>query len=281
MIKKSVNFLYSFIFIGTLSYAGLVDAVSVIINNSPITLYEIQKYSQQFHISPKEALQILMQEKLENELIKKYGISVDDMEIDDEIEKMSSKANMSIYDFKNYLEKKGINYRKYREDLRKKLLKNKLYKKIAQENIKRVSEKELKDYYNQHIDLYSIPDMIEVIEYDSPDKNALLQITKNPMFNSPNITKKDVVLSSKKLNPKLLYIFQQTKSGNFTPILPLNNQYIAFYIKRKINQKPLPFDKIKNAIYAEIMSKREKRVVRSYFDKLISEANIKTIREPR
>jgi len=262
-------------------YAGLVDGVSVVVNNTPITLYEIKKFSVQNKLPIKKAIEALIREKLENNLIKKYALEATDLEVSDEIEKISSNAGMSIMDFENYLTKKGVDFDEYKKDLAKKIAKRKLYKKIVSDKIKRATPEELKEYYKKNINLYSIPQMVEATEYDARDKNSLESLIKNPMLNIPGISKKDIVLKTNKINPKLLYILQQTKEGNFTPILTLKKGFVSFYVKRKINVKPIPFDKVKNAIFAEIMNKREQDIIKSYFDKLVSEANIKVLREPR
>ncbi len=281
VIKNFVKSLFVVLLFKFSLFAGLVDGVSVVVNNTPITLYEIKKFSVQHKLPIKRAIEALIREKLENSLIKKYGLEATDLEVSDEIEKISSNAGMSIMDFENYLAKKGIDFDEYKKDLAKKIAQRKLYKKIISDKIKRATPEELKEYYKKNINLYSIPQMVEVTEYDAKDKNSLESLIKNPMLNIPGITKKDVVLKTNKINPKLLYILQQTKEGNFTPILTLKKGFISFYVKRKINVKPIPFDKVKNAIFAEIMNKREKDIIKSYFDKLVSEANIKVLREPR
>ncbi len=281
MIQKYAKSLFIVLLLKFSLYAGLVDGVSVVINNTPITLYEIKKFSIQHNLPIKKSIEALIREKLENNLIKKYGLQATDLEVSDEIEKISSNAGMSIIDFENYLVKKGINVDAYKKDLAKKIAQRKLYKKIVADRIKRATNKEIKEYYQKNIDIYSIPQMIEVTEYDAKDRTTLKNFIKNPMLNVSGITKKDIMLKTSQLNPKLLYILQQTKEGNFTPILTLKGGFISFYVKRKINVKPIPFDKVKNAIFARIMNKREDSIIKSYFDKLVSEADIKVLREPR
>ncbi len=281
VVKKFIKSLFVLLLIKLSLYAGLVDGVSVVVNNTPITLYEIKKFSIEHKLPIKKAVEVLIRKKLENNLIKKYDLQATDIEINDEIEKISSNANMSILDFENYLMDKGIDFDVYKRDLAKKIVKEKLYKKIISGKIKRATPKELKEYYDKNIELYSIPQMVEVTQYNAKDKGALEDLTKNPMLNSSNITKKDIVFKADKINPKLLYILQQAKEGSFTPILTLKDGFTTFYIKRKINVKPIPFEKVKNAIFADIMNKREKDIIKSYFDKLISEANIKILREAR
>ncbi len=281
MFKKFVISIILALIVKVGLYAGLVDGVSIVVNNTPITLYEIKKFSVEYKVPIKKAVESLIREKLEQNLIKKYGLEATDFEVEDEIEKISSKTGHSVIDFKNFLTQKGISLDSYKKDLAKKIEQRKLYKKIVSQKIKRASLEELKAYYKKHIDLYSIPQMVEVIEYDAKDKNSLENFIKNPMLNIAGITKKELMLKTNSINPKLLYILQQTKEGSFTPVLTLKNGFVSFYIKRKINVKPIPFEKVKDSIFAQIMDQREKEIIKSYFDKLISEANIKIIREPR
>ena len=111
--------------------AGTVDGVSVIINKEPITLYDVFKYSQRFNISKKESLDILVRQKLEDSEIKKLGITVDNFEIDQYIENLAISNNMNQYDFLNMIRSKNIEISEYKEDLKKKLQRDKLYKKIV------------------------------------------------------------------------------------------------------------------------------------------------------
>ncbi len=281
MIKKVLKYLLAIFFISGSLQAGLVDGVSILVNNTPITLYEISEYSQKFHISTQEAVKILIQNKIEQNLIKKYNIEATDDDIENEMEKMSSASGMSIMDFKNYLEQNGIDLDKYKKDLAKKIKQEKLYQKITSARITKATKSDMETYYQNHLNLYSIPKMIEVTQYTSKSKQDLAKMINNPMLNIAGINKEDDILKSKQINPRLLFILQQTKEGNFTPILTFKNSFASFYIKRKIDVTPIPFEKVENNIFAKIMNQREKDIIKSYFDKLISEANIKIIRTPQ
>ncbi len=281
VIKKSVKILLSLLIVSSFSYAGLVDGISIIVNDSPITLFEIRNLSQKLNVSPQKATQMLIEEKLKENLVKKYEIRADSLDIEDEMEKISSRAGMSIMDFQNYLEQQGVDIDEYKKDLAQKIKQQKLYKKIASTRIKKATQSEMKNFYKNNINLYSIPQMIDAIQYISDNRNALKKMIKNPMLNIEGISKKETILKSQSINPKLLYILRQTKEGSFTPILTLKKSFSTFYIKRKINVKTIPFDKVKNDIFARMMDKREKDIIKSYFDKLISEAQIRIIREPK
>ena len=56
--------------------AATIEGVAIVINKEPITLYDVYKYSKRFNIEKKEALDILVRQKLEESEIKKLDISV-------------------------------------------------------------------------------------------------------------------------------------------------------------------------------------------------------------
>ncbi len=280
MFKKSIKYFTIMVFLYSFSYAGLIDGIALTVNNTPITLLEINNYTHKFHIPTKDAMRILIQEKLEQSLIKKYAITTDNFEINNQMQRISKDAGMSLKDFEHFIVKTGMSLKQYKKNLARKIEKRKLYRQITSKRIKRANEKELKNYYKKHISLYSIPKMFEVIKYISPRKSELVALVKNPMINLKNISQKDRILKTKEINPKLLSIFLQTKNGEFTPILNFGKGYMIFYIKRKINVTVIPFKKVRERIFATIMDNREKNILKTYFDKLISKAQIKIIREP-
>ncbi len=280
MIKRSIKYFIIIVFLSNFSFAGLIDGISLTVNNMPITLLEISNYAQKLHIPTKGAIQVLIQEKLEQSLIKKYNITANDFEIDNYMQRISKNSGMPLKDFKGFIIKTGISLKQYRKNLAKKIEKRKLYRRITSQRIHRAGEKELETYYKKHLSLYSIPKMFEVIKYISPKSEYLAALTKDPMINLKNISQKDRILKTKQIAPELLSLFLKTKSGEFTPVLNFGKGYMVFYIKRKIDVNIIPFEKVKNKIFAKIMDAREKNTLKTYFNKLISKAQIKIIREP-
>ncbi len=90
----------------------------------------------------------------------------------------------------------------------------------------------------------------------------------------------DEKIETKNINPKLLYILNKTKEASFTPVITIADNFATFYIKKKLNIKTLPFDEVKQEIFAKLADKREKEIIREYFDKIKAEANIRMIRKP-
>ena len=130
--------------------AGTVDGVSLIINKEPITLYDVFKYSNRFNISKKEALDILVRQKLEESEIKKQNISADAFEVDQYIDNLAISNKMNQYGFLAMIQSKNIEMAEYKEDVKNKIKREKLYKKIVSTKMQQLGDSELQAYYNEN-----------------------------------------------------------------------------------------------------------------------------------
>ncbi|MFK5882058.1 MAG: peptidylprolyl isomerase [Sulfurospirillum sp.] len=267
-------------FMTTFSYAGLVNAISVIINNEPITLYEIYKYSNKFHISTKESLNILIRQKLEDADIARQHITASDFEVENYIKKLATKNGISEFQFLQMLKDKGIKESVYRKDVKKKIEQKKLYDRIFASKKIQVTPQEIKNYYKANKNKFVKAKGFEVVAYESPSKKSLEKIRTNPMLSIPDIKAKQVRFQSGNMNKNLESMLNQTASGDFTPAFKMGNSYTMFYVKAKNGVETMPFDKVKNDIYSFLASKKEKAAIDDYFEKIKSTANIKVLRKP-
>ncbi len=265
----------------TFSYGGLVNAISVIINDQPITLYEIYKYSDKFHISTKESLNILIRQKLEDAQIKKLHINASDFEVENYIKKLAIKNGISVFQFLQMLKDKNIDENNYRKDVKKKIEQEKLYRKIFSSKNIRVDKNALKSYYEKNKNRFIKASNFSVVVYDSPSKQSLEKIKQNPMLSMPDIKVKPMQFYANKMDKKLEGLLNQTKSGEFTPIFNMGNKFTMFYLKQKSGVQTIPFKEVQNYIYSLLSSKKEKAAIDDYFEKIKSVANIKVLRRPR
>jgi parvulin-like peptidyl-prolyl isomerase len=268
------------IFMTTSSYAGLVNAISVIINDEPITLYEVYNYAHKFKISTKQSLDLLIRQKLEDAQIAKLHIKVSDFEIDEYIKKLAAKNNISEFQFFEMLKSKDVKEADYRKDVKKKLAQEKLYRKIYIAKKISIKKKDLQNYYNANKNQFVRASSFSVATYQSAQRKSLEKIRQNPMLSVMGVKVKTQTLKSGTINPKLENLLNETKSGEFTPILNTGKELTMFYIKEKIGVKTLGFDKVKNYIYSLISSKKQKQAINDYFEKLKSVANVKVLRKP-
>jgi parvulin-like peptidyl-prolyl isomerase len=163
--------------------AALIDAVSVVVDNEPITIYEIYRLSKQFDIQTREALDILIRQKLELSQIKTMNIQVSDYDINQQIGEIAAKNNLSIQAFYNALKNEGIPTDVYKAELKKKMQQDKLYQYVLSSKFQAANEDDLLSYYNENQKEFMRFDSFDVIKFESQDAKDLENIYKKPANN--------------------------------------------------------------------------------------------------
>lgn len=272
MKKYILSLLTSF----TFAYAGLVNGIAIIVNDTPITLYDINQMAQGKNISEQKAADILIEESLYNQELKNKNISVDIFDVDNYIEKLAAQNKMNTLDFKA-LVRQQQNYELFKENIKKQLLHQKLIKKIAAGKIKVASPKDIQIFYNNNKEQYKIANTIDVIAYVSKNKRLLNQLKSNPMLQDKSIIMQNITLKQNELTPQAKYILNNTKVKQFSAIFAQNKNYNMFFVKEKKDIKVLTLDEVKNNIFQNIMNQREQSYLQEYFETLKITANIKVI----
>jgi len=264
----------------TLAFSGIITGVSVIINNEPITLYEVYKYSQQYKISKKESLDILIRQKLEDSQIKKYRISASLFEVDDRLNNLAVQNNLSQYEFLNLLKSKNIKIDEYKEDIKTKIKKEKLYRMIFADKVSSISPIAVENFYKENPSQFEVANSFDVSIYTGKTQADLQAIVQNPMLRSEAVKVEEKLLTASTLDNKLKGLLNTTKEGSFTQILSIQNQPTMFFIKAKKDLTTIPFDKVKDRISSVLSRQQEEKTITDYFEKLKASASIKVLRSP-
>ncbi len=260
--------------------AGVVDGIALIVNGKAITMYEIVKLSEQNKISRQDAIELLIEKKLEETELSKQNIKVDDFDVQKKIEQIAASNGLSLTDFKNALAARGINYTDYKNEVKSKMAKERLLQKITYQKFAPIDEKELKLYFENNKAEFATPAKIEALQYSSKDRNALEQIALSPMSDNALVDKEEVIIDTKTIDPSLLSILKNTKDGSFTQIMPVKDRFVTFYIKDKKEFETPEFDSVKNEVMEKLSSKKEESAIKDYFEKAKASAKIKVIRLP-
>lgn len=271
------KYILALLLIISTSYAGLINGIAVIVNDEPITLYDIDNKIQKEHISKEEAVRNLIDEILYKQEIKKHNISVDILDIDDYIGKLAKQNNMDILDFKSVVREQQ-NYDLFIQKIKKQLIHQKLVSKIASNKLKIANDMDIEIYYQNNKNQFQLPNSIEVVAYVSKNKNLLKAIKLNPMLRDDNVIVKNILLKQSNINPQVKYIVNSTKENEFSSIFVDNKAYNMFYIKHKSDIKTIPLKDVKNSIFNKIMAKREQNYLKDYFETLKLTADIKVLR---
>jgi parvulin-like peptidyl-prolyl isomerase len=275
-----IKYLASFALMLTTGFAGLIGGISMTVDNEPITLYEIQSYTQQNKVPVEEAVNRLIQRKIEEIEIRKLGIVASPYEVDKKMQEIAKQNGMTEAQFKKALVAEGHSEKRIRQDIEDKFKRDTLYKKIVGSSLKKPDEEELQSYYDLHQGEFNMPTSVELVEYISSSKEALELQQKQPMVNMPNIEVTQKTIDLKSINPQLAGLLVQTPDGSFTPVLNLGKVAGMFFIQKKIGKQNVSFAMAKQEIFARVMKSKEQAALIEYFEKKKSEANVKVIRRP-
>ena len=252
--------------------AKTVDKIVAVVNNNPITSYDVQTLENQLHVDKNQALNMLIDKKLIQNEIEKRGISVDDYEIDDAMRKIAKRNNMSLFEFQNILTQKG-ELQKFKKKLKENLLKQKLFAEIVNAKLK-ITPQDIKKYYQTHKEEFAVFQNIQVVKYSSNNPEILKKLSNNPYFNSPNLNVSTKTYSYNELPLDKVYLFKNTKVGQFTPVVNEGLNYVRYFISDKKGKVYLPFDKIQNVIAQQLATQKRNEILKEYFDRIKNRADI-------
>jgi len=249
-------------------YAKVIDKIEIVVNNEPITSYDITAIQKKLNIPKQDAINYLINQALLKSAIKERGIYVDDFDIDNAMQKIAAQNGMTLFNFKDYLLQQG-QLQSFKKKLKLDIEKQKLLKTLSI----RVTPDEMKAYYKTHQKEFMLPSKIDTTMYSSKDKKSLIQVMKNPMSNV-NVNIQDKTFNINNTNPKLMSFLAKVKEKSFSPIVNINHKFQTFYIKKKYEPAVLPFKMVEGFVYNQILRQKQNQALNDFIAKLKLKANI-------
>ncbi|WP_122893762.1 peptidyl-prolyl cis-trans isomerase [Arcobacter peruensis] len=274
MYKLIIAFLLS----STLGFAGVVNAIALTVNDDPITLYDIDKTMLTKKVDKNQAVSLLVDKILYDQLIQKYNIQADIFDVNTYIEKLAASNNMDLFAFKSIVRQKYPDYSVFEDEAKTIVTRQKLIKKLVQGNLKIASEEDIKLYYENNQNKYTTAKTVEVVQYLSNKKASLIATVKSPLLVPNDVQRNPLVLEVKQLDPQMQYLLNNTAQNSFTPIFTANKMYNTLFIIKKEGTDTLDFEVVKNKVFNEVMSLREKKYLKDFFEKQKLTADIKILR---
>ncbi len=259
--------------------ARMIGGVAITVDGEPITTNELRR-AQKSGLTREQAVDLLIQQKLEERAIKEAGIYVNDLDIDHAIETIAKQNGLSVKQFKEELKKRGMNYRAYRAKLANDIAKERLYNKLTAGKIKKPTDAEMKAFYQKHKDKFKTLGFIEAVQYSSQDPKALQMIVAAPLMRQNGVITQDIKLDPSRLTPDIVKLFDKTPEGKFTPIIKMPKGFVMFYITKKHKPQTVPYAKVKDQILNIMTKERQNNILVDYFEKKRAEAYIKVVRKP-
>ncbi|MDU9794781.1 SurA N-terminal domain-containing protein [Helicobacter pylori] len=257
----------------------VVGGISLLVNGSPITLYQIKEEQEKSKVSKAQARDRLIAERIKNQEIERLKIHVDDDKLDQEMAMMAQQQGMDLDHFKQMLMAEG-HYKLYRDQLKEHLEMQELLRNILLTNVDTSSETKMREYYNKHKEQFSIPTEIETVRYTSTNQEDLERAMADPNLEIPGVSKANEKIEMKTLNPQIAQVFISHEQGSFTPVMNGGGgQFITFYIKEKKGKNEVSFSQAKQFIAQKLVEESKDKILEEHFEKLRVKSRIVMIRE--
>lgn len=233
-----------------------LDSIAAVVNNNVITQAQVQQrvntieHQAQVNQAALPAIKELRQQVLDRliddilqvQYAKNLGLTVDDTNLNKAITNIAAQNHMSVAQMQQAVQKQGINFAQYREEIRKQILLNQLQAREVGNTIK-ISDQEINDLmgvlakqplpatqYRVQDFLIPIPEQAsnEQIQASKLQANKLLTALRNSQQISPPPLVADLGWrSAKQLPDAFVSITQRLQPGDLSdPILTDNGYHI-------------------------------------------------------
>ena len=253
--------------------AHAANGIAIVVNNEPITLYEIDTTMKALNLSKQKAIELLISDKIEQSQIKKMGSLVDNFELENEIKKIAGDEG----ELKAMLDAKGQSLEDFKKDFKKQLEKRKLYEAVASGAKVDYSEEGAREYYELHIDEFMLYENIAVSTYTA-ESAELLENYKENKVKFKGLKQNSEILSLQTSDPRLIFFLSSIEVGGFSPVLESGDEFVIYEVKSKSRPQKLPYDDIKEQVQSVYTNKQRQDFVKDFFDKAHSKANIVYLR---
>jgi hypothetical protein len=272
-MKKSIVFVLLLLL--SFAHGRMVDGIAMVVEGEPVTMQEIRALQSRAHISKQQAIDLLIQDRLQKSAMKE--ISIPENEIDQEISRIAQQNGLTIPKMQQLLKKQGTSWSRYRESIRTALKQRKFFRETVAKNIPEPTEDELKLFYEHHKQEFNIPSSISVTEYTAPTEEKIKGFLKTS--NTKGIRSKRVTKRTKGMNSALLGMLLQTPNGSYTTPLNAGDHWVVYKVHSKSGRVQMPFDAARGAVAARWRQQQQGQAVKDYFKKMKTEANIQYLRK--
>jgi putative periplasmic protein len=257
--------------------AQMINGIAAIVENEPITLYEVYSLKEQIRASEQDALNLLIRDRLEDAQIKNLNISVTPFELNDRIESIAKQNGMTNSQFRSSIQAQGMDFLEFKNNIEKKMLQEKLYKSILAEAGKNVNEQKAKMYFDANPDKFKVFSTAKVVLYRAKNPEELEAQKTSPSLLS-SVQTQELSLDYQSIDPRLAAIISGTNNGEFTQILQGADSFDMFYVKEKIGSYTPSFADVKDNVINELYQGEQEKLMADYFDKLRAKAKIQILR---
>jgi parvulin-like peptidyl-prolyl isomerase len=259
----------------SLAQAKMVDGIAMIVNGEAVTTSEIRAVQQQLGVSKKQAVDMLVQDRLQKSAMKKTKIPETD--VDNKIAQIAAQNNLTIPKMQKLLKAQGTSWSKYRKSVKESLKKQKFYREKVAATVIKPSEDELKLFYENNKKDFVIPTSISMVEYSAASEDTLKKFLSTRQ-KTRGVKSRSVKKSTSNLNSALLGQLLQTQNGSFTRPFNAGDRFISYKVVSKNGQKSMSYEDAKGAVAGKWRQQQQGKALKDYFEKMKTNADIRIIR---
>lgn len=275
-MKKS---LLIFLFLSSLTWAGLLNAVAFTVNGEPVTLYDIDRIKQQQKLTQEQASLELLKKAITKEMAHEKNIVVEKSMITTYIKGIMEKNNLDRKAFEQNLQIEGLSYDEYFDQIYLQHVQQRLIGMLTYQKVTTPTEKEKRNFFEQHASEFSMPKSISVTQYSSANQKSLQNKQRSPMFFPKDIKQKESVIIPSKVNPKLASLLLKTKKNSYTNIVQTSaNSFMMFYIKSFGKAEVPNFNAVEKQIEQTMMATRKNTLINNIFQDAMRKAAVTYIK---
>lgn len=263
-------------------HAKMIDGIAILVKDEPITLSDLRNGMNDYGNNMQRTVDALIRKKLEAQEAAERGITVSNEEVYADIEKLAQQNGITVRElYDNVYAARSLTQSQFKEQVREKLLNQKLYNAIAFSHMEEPGDLEIEEYYQVHRSEFTHAQRYDVIAYKSRSQERLSEKVNNPMLNAPEVSSEKQTLYYGKIIPKIAQLLEQTPLNSFTPIVTMQNSHFSFFLQEKHDVVSQPVDAVRDQIRQAIMAQKREQVLNDYFARLRLNADIQIIRMPK
>jgi peptidyl-prolyl cis-trans isomerase SurA len=296
----------------------VVDRIVAVVNDDIITFREVQEEmrpylerikavgydpeveQQMIYRVRKDIVKKLVDQKITDQEIKRYRISVSDEDIDSNIEQIKANKLWTDEDLRKALEQEGLTMESYRQRMKEDALRSRLINTAVRSNIV-ITKEDVAAYYADNIESYAgelkyhlrniimrvpddagteekqaVRDKMEGLHAKLVNGDAFVSMAKQYTESSMAINGGDLgVLAYKDFAPQLKEALDGLSKGAFTTVLETDQGYQIFYIEDILKEKAKLLEEAASEIEEILFKSLSEKAFAKWIEDLRESSHIK------
>jgi peptidyl-prolyl cis-trans isomerase SurA len=300
--------------------AEIVDRIVAVVNDDVITLIELnsslkpytekigslgyppEKEQELLFKVRKDMLDRLINQKIEDQEIKRLKVDISEEQIDQTIERIKETNYLTDEQLRAALAKDGLTMEEYRKKIKSQILRTRLVNLKVKSKIV-ITKEDVKAYYEKHIEdyggkqKYHLRNIIMKVSLFSDTKKKLeIQARMDEILEKLKAGESFEVLAAKYsespaasdggdlgefefdfLSPQLQTAIEKIKPGEFTPVLDTDQGYQIFFIEEILSAQGKTLEEVTPEIESKLFNESIDKKYRAWIGDLKEQSVIKII----